>query len=92
MFFEASLAFSAFSSDSFFKTNPSPLHSEQIPEPPQTSHSFIEASASSEALVLLRTRRVAAVPTTVAAIATETAVSTKAGMAVDEDDDLLLGL
>lgn len=43
MFFEASLAFSAFSSDSFFKTNPSPLHSEQIPEPPQTSHSFIEA-------------------------------------------------
>lgn len=34
----------------------------------------------------------AAVPTTVAAIATETAVSTKAGMAVDEDDDLLLGL
>lgn len=51
-----------------------------------------KTSASSEALVLLRTRRVAAVPTTVAAIATETAVSTIAGMAVDEDDDLLLGL
>lgn len=43
IFFAVSLAFSAFASDSFFRTNPSPLHSGQIPEPRQASHSFIEA-------------------------------------------------
>jgi len=114
MFLAASLAFSAFASDSFFNTNPSPLHSGHIPEPRQASHSFIEAcnsvhrgkqamqisvkpretgidhilkqltSASSEALLFLLTRIVAAVPTTVAAIAIETAVSAKAGTTVDD--------
>lgn len=44
----------------------------------------ILTSASSDALLLLRARRVAAVPTTVAAIAIETAVSAKAGIAVDD--------
>lgn len=42
-------------------------------------------SASSEALLLLRERIVAAVPTTAAAIAIEAAVSAKAGIAVDDD-------
>lgn len=40
MFFAFSRAFSALSSDSFLSTNPSPLHSEHIPEPPQSSHVF----------------------------------------------------
>lgn len=37
------LAFSALLSDSFFSTKPSPLHSEQMPEPPQSSQSFVKA-------------------------------------------------
>lgn len=42
MFFAAILALSALSSDSFLSTNPSPLHSAQIPEPPQSSQVFKE--------------------------------------------------
>lgn len=41
IFFAISLAFSALSSDNLFRTNPSPLHSEQIPEPPQSSQVFV---------------------------------------------------
>lgn len=74
IFFAVSLALSALSSDSFFNTNPSPLHSEHIPEPSQSSQVLKGTSVASEALVLL-TRNVAAAPTTVAAIATEAAVS-----------------
>lgn len=40
IFFAVNLALSALSSDSFLSTNPSPLHSEHIPEPPQSSHVF----------------------------------------------------
>lgn len=77
MFFAVSLALSAVSSDSFLSTNPSPLHSGHIPEPPQSSHVLRGISVSSEPFVLL-TSKVAAAPTTVAAIATEAAVSGKA--------------
>lgn len=38
IFFAVSLALSALSSDIFLNTNPSPLHSEHIPEPSQSSH------------------------------------------------------
>lgn len=38
IFFAANLARSAFSSDNFLSTKPSPLHSEHKPEPPQSSH------------------------------------------------------
>lgn len=74
-FLALSLAFSALPSESLLSTNPSPLHSEQIPEPLQSSQVLKGTSAASEALVLL-TRRVAAAPTTVAATAIEDAVST----------------
>lgn len=74
IFFAANLARSALSSDSFFSTNPSPLHSEHKPEPPQSSHVIKGTSTAPESLVLLE-RKVAAAPTTVAAIATEAAVS-----------------
>ena len=39
-FLALSLAFSAFPSESLLRTNPSPLHSEQIPEPLQSSQVF----------------------------------------------------
>nr|GMD71261.1 hypothetical protein Iba_chr12eCG14230 [Ipomoea batatas] len=42
-FFDIILALSALSSDSFFGTNPSPLHSGQMPEPPQSSQIFVGA-------------------------------------------------
>lgn len=77
IFLAFSLAFSALPSVNFLSVNPSPLHSGQIPEPPQSSQGFEGASVTSEALVLL-TRRVAAAPTTVAATATEAAVSASA--------------
>ena len=41
IFFAVNLAFSALSSDNFLSTNPSPLHSEHMPEPPQSSQTFV---------------------------------------------------
>ena len=40
IFFAVNLALSALASDSFLSTNPSPLHSEHMPEPPQSSQIF----------------------------------------------------
>ena len=88
MFLACDLALSALSSDRFLSTNPSPLHSEHIPEPPQSSQTFTLISTcveESEDLVLF-TRRVAAAATRVAVTATEAAVS---GNAKDTVDNLL---
>lgn len=45
IFLANNLAFSALSSDILFSTNPSPLHSAQIPEPPQSSQTLKDTSA-----------------------------------------------
>lgn len=76
IFFEAILAFSALSSDNVLSINPSPLHSAQIPEPPQSSQTFKELSAmvGSEAFVVLA-RSVAAALTAMAETITDAAVS-----------------
>lgn len=84
IFFAVNLAFSALSSDIFLSMNPSPLHSEQIPEPPQSSHVFEEASATSE-VSAFRLRNVAAATTIVAATVTETAVSGSARNVLTDD-------
>lgn len=42
-FFDINLALSALSSDNLLTTNPSPLHSEHIPEPSQSSHVLVGA-------------------------------------------------
>lgn len=75
MFFAFNLAFSALESDILFTTNPSPLHSEQIPEPPQSSQGRVGVALAASTDLVLLAKRVAAAPTTVAATATEAAVS-----------------
>lgn len=75
--FASILALAALSSDKFLSTNPSPLHSEQMPEPAQSSQVFIGISEVSEALDLW-TRRVAAAPTAMAVTIIDAAVSGKA--------------
>lgn len=42
-FCDVNLALSALASDNLFSTNPSPLHSEHTPEPPQSSHVLVGA-------------------------------------------------